>query len=248
MVDNNIPAIYNYCDRWCERCKYTNRCANFASMPLKGEYQTKEQAKEYVQQVFDGINKMLLEKAAELGINWDEVIRNANNASTYIDIDKEREEVRKEELSVIAKKYSEAALQFIEQSKLDDNLIQLLQQRIDLGLSSIESATKEGELINDCFDVIKWYMFFIPAKIYRALSGRNNGLDDEIQNDVNGSAKIALLTIDKSLTAYQELLPYYSEDDLLDKLAMLCELKRKLIDEFPKVLLFVRPGFDEELN
>ncbi len=24
--DNFIPGIFNYCDRWCERCMYTHRC------------------------------------------------------------------------------------------------------------------------------------------------------------------------------------------------------------------------------
>ena len=27
---NLIPGIFNYCDRWCERCELTNKCANFA--------------------------------------------------------------------------------------------------------------------------------------------------------------------------------------------------------------------------
>lgn len=25
-----ISGIYNYCDRWCERCPFTSRCLNFA--------------------------------------------------------------------------------------------------------------------------------------------------------------------------------------------------------------------------
>ncbi len=25
-----IPGIYNYCDRWCERCEFSHRCAQFA--------------------------------------------------------------------------------------------------------------------------------------------------------------------------------------------------------------------------
>ena len=25
-----IPGIYNYCDRWCERCPQTSHCLNFA--------------------------------------------------------------------------------------------------------------------------------------------------------------------------------------------------------------------------
>jgi len=27
--ENFIPGIYNYCDRWCERCLYTDRCRVF---------------------------------------------------------------------------------------------------------------------------------------------------------------------------------------------------------------------------
>jgi len=27
---NNIPGIYNYCDRWCERCNFTSKCANYS--------------------------------------------------------------------------------------------------------------------------------------------------------------------------------------------------------------------------
>jgi len=25
----HISGIYNYCDRWCERCPFTSRCLNF---------------------------------------------------------------------------------------------------------------------------------------------------------------------------------------------------------------------------
>jgi len=25
-----IPGIYNYCDRWCERCPLSHRCLNYA--------------------------------------------------------------------------------------------------------------------------------------------------------------------------------------------------------------------------
>ena len=28
---NFIPGIYNYCDRWCERCPLTSKCLNYAS-------------------------------------------------------------------------------------------------------------------------------------------------------------------------------------------------------------------------
>lgn len=29
FMHENISGIYNYCDRWCERCSYTNKCLLF---------------------------------------------------------------------------------------------------------------------------------------------------------------------------------------------------------------------------
>src|SRR4030067_3210901 len=29
FMHENISGIYNYCDRWCEKCLYTNRCLLF---------------------------------------------------------------------------------------------------------------------------------------------------------------------------------------------------------------------------
>jgi hypothetical protein len=29
MSEKFISGIYNYCDRWCERCSFTSRCRNY---------------------------------------------------------------------------------------------------------------------------------------------------------------------------------------------------------------------------
>ena len=31
-----ISGIYNYCDRWCERCRFTSRCLNHSIVDLQG--------------------------------------------------------------------------------------------------------------------------------------------------------------------------------------------------------------------
>ena len=115
-----------------------------------------------VSSVFEDITKMLQEKANELGIDWDEVLKNAEEESHKND----HEDLMNEETSLLANKYAEAAYAFTERAKLDDAMNQMLQQRVDLGLSDIEKVTKEAALINDCFEVIQWYMFFIPSKVY----------------------------------------------------------------------------------
>ena len=47
FMHENISGIYNYCDRWCEKCSYTNRCLLFKQEAereikyiLKGENET----------------------------------------------------------------------------------------------------------------------------------------------------------------------------------------------------------------
>jgi hypothetical protein len=37
-----IPGIYNYCDRWCERCRFTSRCL------IEIDRSIKDQGKEYL--------------------------------------------------------------------------------------------------------------------------------------------------------------------------------------------------------
>lgn len=29
-----IEGIYNYCDRWCERCPFASRCLNYAQLQM----------------------------------------------------------------------------------------------------------------------------------------------------------------------------------------------------------------------
>ena len=39
--NNFIPGIFNYCDRWCERCPLTARCSVYAMV------EDEQQADEY---------------------------------------------------------------------------------------------------------------------------------------------------------------------------------------------------------
>src|SRR5215203_4812547 len=36
-VDNYIPGVYNYCDRWCEACPLSHRCMVYAMEARLGE-------------------------------------------------------------------------------------------------------------------------------------------------------------------------------------------------------------------
>jgi hypothetical protein len=66
-------------------------------------------------------------------------------------------------------------------------------------------------------------------------------------SDNLGSAKIALIAVERSITAISvlySLLPE-DEDEMLGFLSSLAKMKKMLLSDFPKAMEFKRPGFDE---
>jgi len=71
-----IPGIYNYCDRWCERCSFTSCCLNFEMSEEKfGDLQsidiTNEAFWKKLSETFQETLSMLKEMAEEQGIDLD---------------------------------------------------------------------------------------------------------------------------------------------------------------------------------
>jgi hypothetical protein len=64
--------------------------------------------------------------------------------------------------------------------------------------------------------------------------------------DSDGSAKIALIAIDRSIAAWGQMRQHLPqrEDNILDILVHLDRLRRKTETVFPNAKAFVRPGFD----
>jgi len=69
---------------------------------------------------------------------------------------------------------------------------------------------------------------------------------DEFPKDSDGSAKVALIAIDRSIAAWGQMREHFVEhrDDILDVLVHLDRLRRKTETLFPDARVFVRPGFD----
>ncbi len=151
----------------------------------------------------------------------------------------------------LCKQYRSITRPFIENSDGVVNKSKELVEHVDLGIKSEGEVLDTVAGIGDCFDIIQWYVFFIEAKLHRALRGRMDGEDWETENgfqkDSNGSAKIALLAIERSIAAWTklyDLLPS-DEDIILNSLSLLAQLKGISIKEFPEAMQFKRPGFDD---
>jgi hypothetical protein len=90
----------------------------------------------------------------------------------------------------------------------------------------------------------------ISSKLYRAICGQAEAGDerDEAQTDVNGSARVALIGIGESRRAWAVLMEAgraTANGVPAQAVRILEELDAAVRERFPRVMEFMRPGFDE---
>lgn len=250
-----IPGIYNYCDRWCERCPFTSRCMNYAIgqeqyCDLESLDVTNKEFWLKLSETLAGTLDLLKEMLEERGINIDQV-----NAEEAIKQEKLTVELAEDhECALDAKAYYEMVEKWMVSSK-DIFEKKAEELSLNLQLDIPESAVQhKAETISDAVEIIGWYQHFIYIKIIRALTDELVALEDFLENfpkDSDGSAKVALIAIDRSLAAWLELYNNFTakEDEILEFLIHLDRLRKKVEKTFPAARAFVRPGFEEfDLN
>ena len=116
--------------------------------------------------------------------------------------------------------------------------------------------------VRDAIETIAWFAGMVGAKVNRALHGLaehdedpENNEDDEgpedvdaIQNDWNGSAKVARLAIAESTAAWNIVLDAGDappDSPIRQIVGLLAQIDTGIVERFPQAMAFVRPGFDE---
>ena len=247
---NLIPGIYNYCDRWCERCPFTSRCMNFAlSEEHFADPQThdinNEAFWEKLSEIFQLTLEMVKETAQEQGIDLDSLdLQQAADERETI-----RNSAKHHECPCAAKVYGQMVNDWFDSAKeLFEEKADDLGLQVRLELPDSDPA-EEADNLKDSVDIIRWYQHFIYVKLIRAVQGQlediSQGLD-EFPKDSDGSAKVALIAIDRSIAAWGQMREHFPQrrDDILDVLVHLDRLRRKTETLFPDARTFVRPGFD----
>jgi hypothetical protein len=250
-----IQSIYNYCDRWCERCPFTARCLNFALGEEEFDHlETQDLDNEAfwkkLSETFQITLELLEEAAEEQGIDLD-----CLDTEEVEEEDRLNDELaRDHECSRMAKLYSEMVDDWLDSAR---ELFSSEEEE----LSAVETfealdnspAEKDDDLLEPV-EVVGWYQHLIYVKLMRAIRGElleEPEILDEYPKDSDGSAKVALIGIDRSIAAWGEirnLFPHRS-DQIMDILLHLEQLRRKVEKTFPDARAFIRPGFDKiDLN
>ena len=252
MAEGKIAGIFNYCDRWCERCSFTSRCSIYEDESAFDPEQRDTQNKAFWERLGHNFNKAkdLLQKAADnYGVDLyaaqEEVQENLRRKERI------KNESREHPVSQLSFQYSEIGREWLKTQPGMLDRLDTLKTELTLGVESQEGAKRETSTIKDSLAVIQWYLVFIHVKLVRALMGKltsEEWQDEEpFQRDYDGSAKIALIGIERSMCAWSalfEILPE-NEDDFLKILSMLERMRTMTQQEFPDAMMFVRPGFDE---
>ncbi|MBC9794406.1 hypothetical protein [Sinomicrobium weinanense] len=242
-----VPGIYNYCDRWCERCSFRSKCRVFSMEEGRTDEEKDAGNEKFWKKVGENLKlamEMLAHMAEKKGIDLQEMEEYAPEEEAKLE-----KRASKHYLSVISKKYAGKNEHWLRKNeKLLHKTGEEFRENTLMGLS--EDKARESVMeVRDAVEVIHWYSFQIHVKIMRALQhGKlNPEWEDPVQNDVNGSAKVALIGTRRSMAAWSVLLSRFGthEDEILEILVLLENIKKGILEEFPDVEKFHRPGFDD---
>jgi hypothetical protein len=220
IQDGFIVGIFNYCDRWCEACAFTSRCRSFA-MQVELEARMDPSLR-------DVVGESRPDERLRPPSWWQALIGNAGVAPAH----------------ALSRRAGHRAVPADHAE---------IERRAEAYARAVETWLKRQPLrprssLMDPVSVVSWYAFFIASKITRTI----RGLADEDwpapdRADQDGSAKVALLAIERSHLAWLELtrrgvVPAVDAEPFLLALVWIGgELDRM----FPNARAFVRPGFDE---
>jgi hypothetical protein len=242
-----IPGIHNYCDRWCERCSLTSRCLVYAveqqedaedpaSRDIRNEAFWKRlesrlaEATEILQELMEK-HGLTLDVAEEQGDD-NRTRRGSEDAA-----DHPHARAAAVYANVVDEWFEAADTRFRERGMA-------LESQLKMGLATVDPQA-EARRLGDAVEVVRWYQHQIAVKLMRAIGSAPE--EDELESgDTDGSAKVALIGIDRSITAWAEILRQLpeEEDRILPMLGTLSHLRGEVERTFPGARRFVRPGFD----
>jgi hypothetical protein len=241
-----ISGIYNYCDRWCERCPLTSRCLVYATEQedddsLESHDIRNEAFWRKLGAIFQETREMIVEWAQDAGIDLNAPMEEVDERNK-----RKRQLVDNHSLTKAGKKYANDASDWFRE----------FDQTIEVSdLRPTEGDLENSERREDAREVIQWYQYQIAVKTMRALSGQREELDEdpetlEFPKDSDGSAKVALIGIDRSIAAWRLMQLSLPEraGAIVPLILQLERLRNRLEKSFPEARDFVRPGFDEVLG
>jgi hypothetical protein len=228
-----IDFISSYCDRWCDRCAFTERCSSFACDVAIGMCGDVAAGIELAVGIPEPVEGTRPETAGERML------------ASYV-------EPSAEELAAIGREEQ------ARHDRLERHSLARMSKKYGMDASIWLDGHREtfagqsDPVIREALDIVGWDALFIGAKVRRAIDGRDRHKhdeedddDDPVQNDWNGSAKVGIISMERSEAAWRVVAAATRAGGASVLADAAAQLHRAVLDEFPHALSFIRPGFDE---
>jgi hypothetical protein len=250
----HIEGIYNYCDRWCERCSFTSHCSVFRSEEELSPEENDINNKAFWDKIGNSFSDAMMQikkMAEERGITLP-TEDDAEMKEYMANEEKKQQKMEEHPLIKYCKEYMMQARAVLKNNEVLKQKGEELIQLVELGVKDINETKKEVVQLNEYLEIVQWYLFQIQVKFMRAFSTFEEvGDDDEdaetYTSDSNGSAKVALIATDRCIIAWQHIMQWLpdAQDDILPLLGLLQKIRTLGEHTFPNARDFVRVGLDE---
>jgi len=253
-MEQYINGIFNYCDRWCERCPLASECGNYAPY-------------------FEGSTEELLTRDKKNRQFWNSVDNRTGEALAFTEkIAKEQKvdvsdvevidtrkkfdlfqgEAKTNEVLRVGRKYEDQVDDWF-----DDACEKYPLRAEDVTISELKLAPdapfENVEELNNMIEVVFRYQLQIYLKLSRAFFSKGKEeLDQQEGEDSNGAARMIIELIDRSLVGWHVFYNSFikEQESILPIMFTLLSIRNRLLKEFPAVMEFKRAGFDvnEDIN
>lgn len=227
IQDGFIVGIFNYCDRWCQTCAFTSRCRVFADM---AEY---ESAQDHNLKPVVNAPPLPQDVPPPPPAWMQKLLDGMNEAALEASSDDEPEPPPRktppthEALCQRAEAYADWVFAWLR----------------------THDAFAKASNPDDPRAVVGWFYLMIPPKTVRAVKGlaEDDPAEREWPADHDGSAKVALLAVERSHAAWLQIIGrgMATWNEAEPFVRQLLWLRDEIERIFPNARAFVRPGFDE---
>jgi len=257
-----IAGIYNYCDRWCERCPHTDRCRVYRDTERAARRHRRRGrdpsdmgvALGDVGRSFEKVRRMLERQAKKEGWDLDELAKpSPEDEAAERDL---RRHVRRHPLVREALSYTQAAGELL--ARLHDEFNETAEDA-EKRSEFMDVDAEAGQLgeVRRAVEVIGWDHVLISAKVRRAVRSRREGRDETDADfaeaeghDAAGSAFVARNCLRRSQAALMTVYEWDEKfrDEAIGLLASAEKIQRGLERQIPGCVTFVWPPEEEEAD
>ncbi len=242
MEKQYINGIFNYCDRWCERCPMASDCGNYAPY-------------------FKGGSAGLLKRDKKNRLFWNRVDGKTAAVLEFTEKEAKKREVDVSDIEIIdaRKKFDlfqgEAKTNEVLRAgrKYEDQVDDWFDAACekyplraeDITISELklakEAAFENIDEINEMIEVVFRYQLQIYLKLSRAFFSKGKEeLGEQEGDDSLGAARLIILFIDRSLAGWHVFYNSFTkeQESILPIMFTLLSIRNRILKEFPGVMDF----------